>query len=1541
MKKILLMLVFMMSYIIVNASHMMGSDISYTCISPGKYKIILKVYRDCRGIPLNSPNITAFCDNVGAIAIPYTRTGIYDISPNCVGGTAPCNPSNTPSSEGIEEHVFEATIDFNKSPFNAFKNAGCCKVYFEVDQCCRNGAITTINAGLLYTEAMLDICNVAKTTNKCNSSPQLSNPPVAYLCCNQPFTFNNGVKENIDGDSLGYSLSNPLNAHGSNENYTGNFTPKIPMTPFCPPNPGKIDCKSLPNAKPPRGFYFDELTGDIVFTPTNCEEVGVIVIQINEYRKDSATKKYILIGITRRDMQLVVKTCEDNNPPQITNSTNKYSTCEGNKICFTINSKDEPYLPKQTRYDTVTMTWNFGIPGATFRIIDPTAREKQGEFCWQTKIGDARPNAYTFSVTVKDDNCPKPAQSVRGFNVSVKPKARAFRKYDLLDCGNMNFESFPIDTTENILSQYTYEWTIRDSTNSGLIYKKSFSKKDKIKFKRGGKYIITHLINYPRYNCPTIYQDTVIIPPVLDVELAFGKDTFVCAGDSLVLMPIIAYGIPKYKYTWESPLGTKNAKDTFERFAIKPTFSSSIVLTLVDKNKCVDSDTIKVKYQPLPVVDIGPDQRICTYESVTLDAQNDDTLRYFWQPNGDSTRTITTSIAGQYIAKVIDHLGCNVSDTMNLAVNDTVVAIAKPNREICINDTLKVTGKRRPLGYTRQITWTDLNTNIPVANDSAFKAVIKTPATRNYEMFLRVIQGGVACIHRDTFNLIVNALPKFTFTPFPPRCFVEGAINLTQKKTAMVTPVAGYQPAVPPDSVRYYQQFKKPSWVTGGPVGVNSFIYDYPKFVTNAQVPKAGLRDTICYDYRNYKGCYNKECKTIKLNPNPVVQFDDGLFCQKAGLINLNKLAVKPFVKVGSIETYRCIDVPSGSGVDPASIVNENTLYTPSRWEMDPGLEGENQKTGAYYVEYCFKDAVSGCQTCDTARVTVVRLPEIEFDPIPNQCINYPLLALDSFVREKNSLQRFPKGYWETVELGGSRDRTNNVVRNALDNAVKSTKYFDPATGAGQYLLKFSDTASGCIVTDSTGIVVNGLPKIVISADTLVCSNNPAIALISNYPLNDPNGKWSGPFVTGSNFDATQSPKTKKYEGFYRLKFMYTNPQTLCTDSSKLQLRIQTQPVVTITNPKPYQQCENKVFNLKATTQWANARTWTTSGDGIITNDKLANTDYTHGVQDVNNGNAILTLTTDAEGVCPQATDNITLIVEPYPVFTFVGDPLAQCEPAIVNFSSDVTRPAGSPNLRHNWWFGNGDSLIKSTNGAPQNIKYDTAARDGYTVRLMVSNQWGAQDTQVCNTTEIKLGYIKVWPQPKAAFSSDPGFFTTVAFPKFKFQNESKVKFGNLQYLWQFDENEIDDTSTQVNPIHTYIDDTLKYFVTLRANFRYIINNNNDPADSVRYCTDSTGQDRKIGPDVTVFVPTAFSPEGTGPAANNKFRAVVNGEKSFEIILFNRWGEILWQTTDKYEGWNGTYRKDDAQQDVYAWVIKVTAFDGKEYQYEGIVTLIR
>ena len=172
-----------------------------------------------------------------------------------------------------------------------------------------------------------------------------------------------------------------------------------------------------------------------------------------------------------------------------------------------------------------------------------------------------------------------------------------------------------------------------------------------------------------------------------------------------------------------------------------------------------------------------------------------------------------------------------------------------------------------------------------------------------------------------------------------------------------------------------------------------------------------------------------------------------------------------------------------------------------------------------------------------------------------------------------------------------------------------------------------------------------------------------------------------------------------------------------------------------------------------------------------------------------------------------------------------------------------------------------------------------------------------------------------------------------ICFPKFKFINQSKIRWGedSVKYLWNFNIKNSDDTSTKKSPIKFYPDDTAIYITSLVSSFTY---------QGVT-CKDSIAKSVKIGPDVTVFVPTVFSPEKTGPILNNKFYAVVNGEKSFHIEVLNRWGEMVWKTDNKYEGWDGTYRNEDCQQDVYVWVIRVTAYDGEEYQYEGTITLLR
>jgi gliding motility-associated-like protein len=1543
MKKIVLMLIFMISSIIVNATHMMGGDISYECISPGKYKLFIKIYRDCRGIPFNNPTISAYCVNgSGGITnntpITYTRTAINDITPTCTAGTAPCNPENTTvSSEGIEEHVFEAIMDFNTSPFKALKDAGCCEIRIKVEQCCRNNAITTINPGNFFTDAMINICNIAKTKKKCNTSPQLSIPPVAYLCCNQPFRYNNGVREVTDGDSLSYELATPLSTHNTNENYSGGFNSQIPMTPFCPPNPGIINCRPLPNANPPRGTYFDKETGDIVFTPTKCDEVGVIVIQINEWRKDSATNKWILIGFTRRDMQLVVKQCPDNNPPSFPNPRNKYSVCEGDRICFKIQSKDDPFLPNQTRADTTTLTWNNGIPGASFSILNLRVREREAEFCWTTKIGDARPNPYSFTVTVKDDNCPKPASANRGYNVTVAPRAVDTRKYTVLDCGKLKFTATPKDTVNYNPKNYRYKYTVRDSTNSGIPLLMTFNRSDSFKFKRGGKYIIEHEINNPPFNCPTIYLDTVVMPPVLDVELSFGKDTFVCEGNSLTISPIVAFGFSPYKFRWEVPVGIHNSKDTLNKITITPTQTTRISLRLTDKNKCVDADTMVIKYIKNPIVNLGPDRRICTYDFVTLDAQNDDSLIYEWSTQ-ENIREIKINVAGKYSVKVLDSIyKCFDADTMELFVNDTVIAISD-DREICINDTLKVTAKRKPLGYSRQITWKDLNTGNIVSNDSSFRVRITSIATRKYEMFLRVNQKGVICEDLDTFTLTVNPLPIFTPTILPPRCYQDGAINLNLANFATAN-----NKTIPADSIRFFQT-KTPSWITGGPVGRNTFVWNFPIYITNAQVPKAGLTDVISYDYRDRKGCYNRGSHSIRLNPNPVVKLRERSFCQKPylptngsgntsgsqygeSLVDLSVLIVSPFSRIGGIETFRCLSVPDGSGVNPDNIIFwDNSI--PAKSLFDPGSPDEPQKTGKYKIEYCFQDAVSGCKSCDSVIINVIKLPEIQFEFIPSQCINFPELDLNKYAKDRNTDKFLVDGIWSTVEFRNSRDKSNPTIANALNNSIKLNRFNPSIAGAGQYLIKLSDNSSGCLVEDSIEVVVNGLPIVRIDLPDTICSSLSTLELTSIQPGGNV-GKWSGEGVVGNEFDPSISPKSKQYEGKYRVKFEYTNPITKCTDTTADLILIQTQPQIDILNSNPYQQCEDKQFILNGDKKWVKDIIWKTNGDGtFVRQGNDLNQLYNYGIGDtlldIRNGRVLITLESVEEGVCPIIKDDIQLIIEPFPQFNFVGNPLIQCEPGEVDFTSIVRKPLS--NIKYEWSFGNNST---STIVNPIDIKYDTANRNWYDVTLIVTNDWGGG---VCQSELIKEDYIKILPVPDAQFINEPNF-TTVAFPKFKFINQTKIRWGldSVKYLWSFNFPNIEDTSTQINPVKNYKADTAKYWVNLISSFTY---------EDVT-CLDSTSNILTIGPDVIVFAPTAFSPEKTGPDKNNKFYITVSGEKTFEAMLFNRWGEILWKTKDKNEGWDGTYKKEESQQDVYVWRVKVSAYDGKIYYYEGTVTLLR
>jgi hypothetical protein len=523
-------------------------------------------------------------------------------------------------------------------------------------------------------------------------------------------------------------------------------------------------------------------------------------------------------------------------------------------------------------------------------------------------------------------------------------------------------------------------------------------------------------------------------------------------------------------------------------------------------------------------------------------------------------------------------------------ISAQVTASAGADKEVCLYDTLYVYGSGLNSGDTGSYEWKDLNTNFVISVNQSFGINILSMTPRSYVLKVTRKTYNNTYLAYDTMQVQVNALPSFSFKGLPLRCYADGAINLTSN--ALATASSGDKTITETD-IRYFQKFKNPTWVTGGPVGVKNYLYDFQKFFSNANVPKTGLNDTICYEYTDYKGCYNSECKPFRLYPNPVVETKDGIFCQKSGLVALDKLVAKPFSKVGGIQSFQVLSVPSGSGVDPSSIISVNNSTSPPTFFMDPGQPNQPNLIGEYVVEYCFKDAITGCQTCDTSTVNIIKLPKIKFATLPKQCINGPLLILDSFLTDDNTGKRIPNSKWETVEYGGSRNMGDPNISNKILNSIKNNKRFDPSLGAGQYLVRVSDPSNGCGVSDSLFILVNGLPIVDIDVKDTVCANDQPITLQNIMPAGLV-GTWSGQGVSGRKLNPSgfaTSPRFVSTKVFYS----YTHPLTGCTSSDSETVHIQNPPDFTI-NASPRPNVRYRVdFNLlgmkyfdttKATVNW-------------------------------------------------------------------------------------------------------------------------------------------------------------------------------------------------------------------------------------------------------------------------------------------------------------------------------------------------------------------
>lgn len=234
------------------------------------------------------------------------------------------------------------------------------------------------------------------------------------------------------------------------------------------------------------------------------------------------------------------------------------------------------------------------------------------------------------------------------------------------------------------------------------------------------------------------------------------------------------------------------------------------------------------------------------------------------------------------------------------------------------------------------------------------------------------------------------------------------------------------------------------------------------------------------------------------------------------------------------------------------------------------------------------------------------------------------------------------------------------------------------------------------------------------------------------------------------------------------------------------------------------------------------------------------------------------------------------------------------------------------------------------------------ASVSGGTISNMPSYQWsGALSTNTSNiVTDICLNNYTLTVIDDNACEQDTTFsfvapvdivadFSATPQPATMFNSNITLTEESLNgtiFTWFVDSTEVGYGSPY---IHTFPDDTAgTYNVCLLV-------------EDIIGCSDSICKDVVIDPDFIIFVPNTFTPNGDGD--NDYFYAQGLGLEliDYELVVFNKWGDLIWTSSNAYPMWDGTYKGQECKTDTYIWNLKTKDQGSKDVIKLGHVNLIR